>query len=71
MYAEIEQAKLLTEKAVADLLGVSRSLLRKWRRLRDRGPRWLRLEGKAIRYRTDDVLTWLNSQSGPSDSDRG
>jgi predicted DNA-binding transcriptional regulator AlpA len=40
---------LLTEKQVAALLGLTGSALRKWRQQR-RGPQFIRLSPRAVRY---------------------
>jgi predicted DNA-binding transcriptional regulator AlpA len=42
----------------ASLLSVSPSLLKKWR-LAGSGPRFVRLGGRAIRYRRVDLLAWV------------
>ncbi len=61
-----QRTQLLDERAVAGLLTVSIGTLRRWR-LFQRGPRFVRL-GRLVRYRTDDVKIWLDSQpSGGTD----
>jgi hypothetical protein len=52
---------LLPEAIVARQLGVSLSTLRVWRR-RGEGPRHAKL-GRLVRYRPDDVLTFLEEHS--------
>jgi predicted DNA-binding transcriptional regulator AlpA len=51
---------LLNEFAVADMLGVSVATVRRWRLLRQ-GPRYLKL-GAAVRYKPEDISTWLESR---------
>jgi excisionase family DNA binding protein len=52
--------KFLKDVEAAEFLGVSVATLRKWR-CRGRGPRW-RAFGRAIRYATEDLNQWVNSQ---------
>lgn len=51
--------RLLNEKEVATLAGVSTSWLQKLR-LTGTGPQYYKL-GKAVRYAEDDVRRWLDS----------
>ncbi len=51
----------LTTVQVANLLQLSPSTLKKWRN-EGRGPRWLRLGSRRIRYREADVESWLTQQ---------
>jgi predicted DNA-binding transcriptional regulator AlpA len=53
---------LLTEVATARALGLSLSGLRKLR-MRGEGPRFVRCGLRAIRYREDDVHSWLDERS--------
>jgi predicted DNA-binding transcriptional regulator AlpA len=53
---------VLTEKELAQRLRASLSLLRKWRRDK-KGPPYLRLGDKLIRYSAADVQAWLAGQS--------
>ncbi len=62
----MESKKLLDEIIVAAMLRVSRSLLRKWR-MRKEGPPFLRLEGGCIRYRPEDLDSWLGAQKDRHD----
>ena len=50
---------LLKEQAVAQLTGMSIGSVRRWRLLRNQGPRFIRVGKSAIRYRLEDVETWL------------
>jgi predicted DNA-binding transcriptional regulator AlpA len=57
--------KLLTEKDVAPILGVSVYTLQRWR-VRRVGPRYVKL-GRAIRYRMSDLLDFISGNTiGPS-----
>lgn len=65
-----EQVDLLTEREVVEFLSgaVSVHTLRAWR-LQRRGPRFVKL-GTAVRYRRNDVLTWLESHVVEPEDDR-
>jgi len=52
---------LLSECAVARLLGVSVNTVRRWRHL-GRGPKHVKI-GTAVRYKLEDVLAWLESRA--------
>lgn len=49
--------KLLTSKAVSEMLSVPEGTLRYWRKV-GLGPSWVKLEG-SIRYTEDDVLRYI------------
>lgn len=51
---------LMTEKEVADLLRVSVSTVRGWRRA-DEGPPWFRV-GRVPRYQREEVIQFLEEQ---------
>ena len=51
---------LLNERAVAHLVSMSVSSLRRWRRL-GKGPRFIKLY-RSVKYRADDVTAWLNER---------
>jgi predicted DNA-binding transcriptional regulator AlpA len=53
---------LLNEHQVAKFLQLSVASVRRWRLFRT-GPKYLKI-GAAVRYRREDVETWLNSCSG-------
>lgn len=52
--------ELLTPEQVAELLQVETGLLRRWRYER-RGPASFKV-GKYVRYRGEDVLSWIEEQ---------
>lgn len=60
-----EHHGLLTEQQVADLLGVTRRALQAWR-YRGRGPRFLRVGARLVRYRRADVEAFLTWDEGPT-----
>lgn len=51
---------LLDDADVAELVGVSKRTIIRWRELRQ-GPTFVQL-GKRIRYRAPDVALWLESR---------
>jgi excisionase family DNA binding protein len=57
-----DEGELLTEAQVARLLAVSLSTMKRLRASGD-GPSFIRI-GRAIRYRREDVDTWLRQQKG-------
>ena len=54
---------LLTETDVSKQLRVSLAALRKWRVL-NRGPKFVKM-GPLVRYRQDDIKSWLGSRGSP------
>ena len=58
---------LLNEYDVARITRLSVASVRRWRLLRQ-GPKFLKI-GSAVRYRAEDVTTWLGSR--PSGGEQG
>ena len=56
-----ETTRALTEREVADLLGLSVATLRAWRH-RGKGPRFLRL-GRSVRYLPADVADFVRASA--------
>jgi excisionase family DNA binding protein len=56
-----DTARALTEREVAELLGLSVATLRAWRH-RGKGPRFLRL-GRAVRYLRSDVADFVRASA--------
>lgn len=54
--------QLLTEKEAAQTLGLSVRTLQGWRRVGG-GPRFLSLSRRAVRYRIEDIETWMDSHA--------
>ena len=65
-----EEEKLLTEKQVADQLGISNRTLQAWRYRGGHTPPFLKV-GRAVRYRPGDVRSWLAERRRRSTSDPG
>lgn len=51
---------LMTEKEVCEMLGLKPRTLQSWR-LFGRGPQFVRLSDRIIRYRMSDVEDWIAS----------
>ena len=56
-----DTARALTEREVADMLGLSVATLRAWRH-RGRGPRFLRL-GRSVRYLSSDLADFVRASA--------
>lgn len=52
--------RLLTEREVEADYGIPIKTLRHWRYV-GRGPRYLKIEGRLVRYRVADIERWLES----------
>jgi hypothetical protein len=52
---------LLTEVAAAKFLNVSTRTLQSWR-MKDQGPAYIKV-GRAIRYRSDDLLAYVEANT--------
>ncbi|MEX2650013.1 MAG: helix-turn-helix domain-containing protein [Alphaproteobacteria bacterium] len=64
--------RLITERELADLLGVSTRATQAWRQRRSDGPPFLKLSDHGrVRYRVGDVVAWINARSRRSTSDSG
>ncbi len=50
-------SNLLTAEQVAVMIGVSASCLRDWR-MKGRGPHFVRLGYRCVRYRLEDIERW-------------
>ena len=53
--------KLLTPRESAELLGVPEGTLAQWRSQR-RGPPYIKLEGRLVRYRRSDLEEYIASR---------
>lgn len=56
---------LITDRAVAEIVGVSTRTLRFWRQ-HQKGPPFVRLSKKSVRYRRTDVDAWIAAQIDPA-----
>ena len=52
---------LLTQDEAAQVLGVQPATLNYWR-AKGRGPAYVRISRRCVRYRCDDLQTWIDSQ---------
>ena len=62
--------QLLTEVEVAHLLQLKPRALQAWR-VRGGGPAFIRISGRAIRYRRSDLEQWILEHRRESTSDPG
>jgi predicted DNA-binding transcriptional regulator AlpA len=60
--AESSDLDLLKPREVAKALRTTENGLRRWRAT-GKGPRFIKLAGKAVRYRRADVVAWLQGQT--------
>jgi excisionase family DNA binding protein len=60
--------RLLTPKEAADLLGVPEGTLAQWRSQR-RGPSYIKLEGRLVRYRASDLENYLSRHAVETELD--
>lgn len=61
--------RLLTPTELAERLGVSVGTLANWR-LRGGGPAYIKLSGRAVRYRPAAVEKWIQEREVASTSER-
>lgn len=59
--ASDDAARLLTPQEAAKLLQVSAPTLERWRRTGD-GPPYVRLSSRAIRYRTTELVAFIEAR---------
>lgn len=58
---QVVAALAVNETVAAQMLGMSVKTLQAWR-FYGKGPKYLKIEGKAVRYRPDDLKQWLDGQ---------
>lgn len=58
---------MLTTREAAVMLRLTEATLEKWRATGG-GPAWQRVGARAIRYRSEDVLCWLDQQKEAPDT---
>lgn len=61
---------LLTEVEAAAYLNLTRRALQAWR-YQGRGPRYVKISARAIRYRPEDLNDWIETRLRSSTSDPG
>jgi predicted DNA-binding transcriptional regulator AlpA len=52
--------RLMKERDIAALCGISLATVRRWRLL-GQGPKYIKLGAVAVRYRPEDLVTWIES----------
>jgi excisionase family DNA binding protein len=60
---------LLTSKEAAEFLSIPEGTLAQWRSQR-RGPQYVKLEGRLVRYRLTDLETYLSGHVVKTELDR-
>lgn len=63
-------SELLTEKQAAELMALSVKTLQGWR-FTGKGPRFIKVGTKSVRYQVADILGWIDLQRRQSTSDPG
>lgn len=63
-------APLLTETQAAEILQLTPRALQAWR-YQGRGPRFVKISARAVRYRLDDLEEWIETRLRRSTSDPG
>lgn len=56
--------ELLTFREVAAILKLNPQTMIEWRRS-DRGPKWVRIGQKTVRYRRSDLEAWIADEATP------
>ncbi len=64
------RSPLLTEVDAAAYLNLTRRALQAWR-YQGRGPRYVKISARAVRYRPEDLESWVESLLRSSTSDPG
>lgn len=64
------QTPLLTETDAAELLQLTPRALQAWR-YQGRGPRFVKISARAVRYRREDLEQWIRHRLRSSTSDPG
>jgi len=66
----MEKKALMTEKQAAEFLGFSPRALQQWR-ISGRGPKFLKISARAVRYRPDDLDEWIETKIRQSTYEKG
>lgn len=61
MTNQMHPTEMLTDLEVAGALKMSRQTLANWRS-EGRGPRFIKVGGRSVRYRRGDVEAWIEEQ---------
>ena len=57
----VPSPQLLTSSQAAEMLNLKTETLRKWRQA-GTGPKWIRVNGKVLRYRLTDLLAFVSKR---------
>ena len=66
----LSQLPLLTEGEAAAFLKLTTRALQAWR-YQGRGPRYVKISARAVRYRPEDLKAWIETRLRSSTSDQG
>ncbi len=66
----VQAEQLLTEGQVAEYLNLTPRALQAWR-YKGGGPRYVAISTRAVRYRTTDLESWIETRIRTSTSDQG
>lgn len=66
----IDPQELLTENQAAEFLKFSSKALQRWRCVGG-GPKFIKISGRAIRYRREDLIVWSQERRVSSTSEKG
>ena len=70
MKAMFDKSGLLTPREASEALGIPEGTLAQWRSQR-RGPPYIKLEGRLVRYRVSDLESYLTQHSVQTDLTTG
>ncbi len=62
--------QLMNEHRAAELLGYSIRALQVWR-MNGKGPKFIKVSARSIRYRRRDLIDWIDGNTRMSTSDTG
>ncbi|MBF6144229.1 helix-turn-helix transcriptional regulator [Nocardia nova] len=65
----MERRKLATDEEFCEFAGISRGQSAQLR-YTGRGPKFVKVTGRQVRYRWEDIEAWVDSQSRTSTADR-
>lgn len=63
----LAERKFFNNDQTADMLGISRRTLPVWR-VQGRGPSFIKLDNKLVRYSEADVIAWIEANTRKSTS---
>lgn len=64
----VEADETMNDRQAAEMLGMRRETLQRWR-CQGKGPKFIQISARCIRYRKSDLSAWLNSKTKQSTSE--